>query len=327
MKIRALKFLRLAGAAALLFHSLPALAANIQHLMTYGDMKRDYIVHTPPQYKDEGGPSLPVVLALHGGGGSAQGMEELYGLDAYADRYGMIVVYPDGVPSAIGNFHTWNAGVCCGAAKRKETDDAGFLSAVIDEVVKNFHADAAHVFVTGHSNGGMMAYRLACEIPDKIAAIASVDGQSTTSCPKAKPVPVLQIHGTLDICVLYTGGVCGGCFSAALGLPVGDAKWPCEGIHRALEQRASAYGCQPETQEAFRRGPAICETWKGCPAHGTVALCRIEGGGHHWQGSQLPGFCDKNPTGDLCQRWTSEVGPVLQTVDTNALIFGFFQKQ
>lgn len=305
-----------------------AQAKGVVHNMTFDGVSRDYIVHLPPSWKP-GGPALPVVVALHGGGGSAARMEAGYGLDAYADRYGMIMVYPDGAASLIGNFNTWNAGACCGRAKRENSDDSGFIAAVIDAVVREYGADAKHVFVTGHSNGAMMAYRLACDIPDKIAAIAPVGGESVYDCPHLKPVPVLHIHGTEDHCAHYNGGpTCGGCFSAVFGLPSGSwDTWPCEGVEKSLAARAAAYGCSAATVITKQAGPVSCESWKGCPAPGSVTLCRIEGGGHAWQGAQPPRFCARNPDGRLCRNWTAEVGPILSGVDTDGLIFDFFVQQ
>jgi polyhydroxybutyrate depolymerase len=301
-------------------------AQNKTYHLTSGGKQRDYIVHAPPAYL-KGGPALPVVLALHGGGGSAESMQERYGLDASADGAGMIVVYPDGVPSLIGKFHTWNAGACCGRAKREKSDDAGFLSAVIDAVVRDYRADAKHVFVTGHSNGAMMAYRLACEIPGKIAAIAPVAGESAVDCPGARTVPLLHIHGTEDHCVPYDGGQsCGGCFSRALGLPSGGDAWSCPPVEQFLATAASARHCAATTDTVYDKSPVVCKAWKDCPAGAGVTLCRIEGGGHEWQGSATPAFCARRPDGDLCRKWNQEVGPMLPGVETNRQIFDFFSR-
>jgi polyhydroxybutyrate depolymerase len=313
---------------ALLCVGASAQAKTTFHSMKFDGVTRDYIVHLPPSWKP-GGPALPVVLALHGGGGSATQMESGYGLDAYADRYGMIVVYPDGDAGLIGKLHTWNAGACCGRAKKENSDDSGFIAAVIDAVVRDYGASIRHVFVTGHSNGAMMAYRLACDIPEKIAAIAPVGGQSVYGCPHPKPVPVLHIHGTEDHCALYNGGpACGGCFTRAFGLPSSDGDtWPCDGVEKSLAARAAGYGCSAETTITKQAGPVSCASWKGCPAPGEVTLCRIEGGGHVWQGSRPPRFCKRNPAGRLCRNWTAEVGPILSGVDTDGLIFDFFAQQ
>jgi polyhydroxybutyrate depolymerase len=310
--------------ALVFFLNAPALAGDDIHDMNYTGVRRDYIVHTPPQYALDS--RLPVVVALHGGGGSAAGMQKSYNLDSYADKYGMIIVYPDGVPSPVGNFHTWNAGLCCGKARKDKADDTGFLTAVIDRVLKGYHADPHRVFVTGHSNGAMMAYRLACDIPDRIAAIAPVAGQDISGCAAPKPVPVLHIHGTEDRCALYNGGPsCGGCFAAALHLQGSDDTWPCPAVQESLEKRAVALGCKDETETVSRNGPVTCERWKDCPARAGVTLCRIDGGGHDWQGS-APELCARNPNSRLCLSWIKQVGPVLDDVDTNGMIFDFFSK-
>jgi polyhydroxybutyrate depolymerase len=296
-------------------------ANDEQHILTRDGRERLYFVHLPPQYGQ--GISLPVVIALHGGGGSAETMEEDYNLDPYADRAGMIVVYPEGTPSPIGKFYTWNAGICCGRAKKVNSDDVGFIAAVIDDVIARYHADPHRIFVTGHSNGAMMAYIIACELPSRTAAIAPVDGDDPLPCPHRTPVPVLQVHGTQDQCVPFEGGTCGTCFSKVLPLPGSDLSYACLPVPETLARLAAAYGCQAATKPTFSRGPVHCETWQGCPGAG-VTLCRIDGGGHQWQGAKLPAFCDRRPQGRLCARYTEEIGPLLPNVDVNALIFEFF---
>lgn len=308
--------------------SVQARADGQRHSLHFAGAMRDYLVHLPPSYKS-GGAKLPVVLALHGGGGSAAQMETGYGLDPYADRAGMIIVYPEGVPATLSKkIHTWNAGLCCGKAQKINSDDTGFLSAVIDAVVHEYGADARHVFVTGHSNGAQMAYRLSCELSGKISAIAPVNGQSF-DCPHLTPVAVLHIHGTLDQCIPYGGSSsCGGCFSNVIGLPLGDSDhWPCPSVEASLSARAAAYGCEQTTKITHRGGSVSCAAWNSCPSLAGVTLCRIEGGGHTWQGSAPPSFCTRKPDGHFCRKWSESIGPILPDVDINGVIFDFFTTQ
>ena len=161
---------------------------------------RSYLLHLPPITYTLAA-KLPLVIALHGGGGAPEGMERITGLSELADREGFAVCYPRGL-----NGH-WNDG--------RETiengpDDVAFIRQLIATLIKDNHIDPIRVYATGISNGGMMAERLGCEMADLIAAIAPVAATMPqnllTSCQPARPLSVLQIHGTLDPLIPYHGG-------------------------------------------------------------------------------------------------------------------------
>src|SRR5690606_11668886 len=143
----------------------------------------------------------PLVIGLHGTGGSASQFERDYDFSLKAELERFIVVYPNGV-SSNGQFglRTWNAGTCCDYAARKKIDDVKFISSLIDKLVNEYRIDPNRVYVTGMSNGGMMCYRLAAEIPDKIAAIAPVSGTMvyTPTSEQKRSVPLLHLHSRLD---------------------------------------------------------------------------------------------------------------------------------
>ena len=117
---------------------------------------------------------MPLVIALHGGGGSGIGMVALTlgGFNVLSERERFIVVYPDGIGK------NWNdgRGLLRYRAQRENIDDVGFISALIDHLAKKYNIDRKRVYITGMSNGAIMSYRLACELADKIAAIAPVAG-------------------------------------------------------------------------------------------------------------------------------------------------------
>ena len=131
---------------------------------------RSYLVHLPPHVDPE--VPLPVVISYHGGGGNAQNQKDYSGLDATADVRGFIAVYPNGTGRFSDRLLTWNAGICCGYARNEQVDDVGFTLAVIEDLKSIFSVDVTRVYATGLSNGAMMAYRLAEEAPESIAAIA-----------------------------------------------------------------------------------------------------------------------------------------------------------
>lgn len=129
------------------------------------------------------------------------------GMSELADREGFLAVYPAGTGRFKRRLLTWNAGNCCGYAMDRRVDDAAFLAALIERLVKEGRADPKRVFMTGMSNGAMMAQRFACERADLVAAIAPVAGQlNVESCKPSRPVSVLMIHGLKDEHAPYAGG-------------------------------------------------------------------------------------------------------------------------
>ena len=129
----------------------------------------------PPNYRK--GEKLPLVIALHGGGGNAQNMEMMSGFSEKADKENFAVVYPNGSGRISNNILlTWNAEGCCQYAAENKIDDVGFISALIDKLVGDYGIDSKRIYATGFSNGAMMSFKLGEKIPDKIAAIAPVSG-------------------------------------------------------------------------------------------------------------------------------------------------------
>ncbi len=144
---------------ALLVVQFPLMTTAQMDSIQYNGRQRTFKVHTPPSY--DGSDKTPLVLALHGGKGSADGMEYISQLSAKADQEGFIVVYPEGVKSPWGD-RTWNAGGCCGYAMNQNIDDVGFIDALLDTLQVNLNLDNERIYASGMSNGGFMSYRSAC---------------------------------------------------------------------------------------------------------------------------------------------------------------------
>jgi len=244
-------------------------------LMQHGGEQRSYRVHLPPAY--DGKKALPLVLVLHGGGGEAEGMARITQFSEKADRKGFITVYPNGTGVLSGQFLTWNAGNCCGPALDFKTDDVGFFRVLLEKLKKDFSIDSKRVYVTGLSNGGMMSYRLACELSGEIAAIAPVAGAMNVECKPAKPVSVILFHGTEDGHVRYDGGE-----------PLVRADWHPRSdrpVKETVSLWAKFNGCSPRAQLSVK-GHVIIERYSGCREGTEVVLYTIGGEGHTWPGGQ-----------------------------------------
>jgi polyhydroxybutyrate depolymerase len=182
-----------------LFMATPSLTKNIHHIgLTVDGHQRISGVLIPSIL----GPEPPVVVFLHGGFATP---EEFIrnGVDVEAQLRGYISVFPYSGTTD----QTWNAGDCCRNAVREKVDDVKFIRLLLDRVSRDYKVDAKRIYIYGKSNGGMLAYRLACEIPERISAIASWAGPMTmTSCQPRKAVSIIYFHGMADGIVPYDGG-------------------------------------------------------------------------------------------------------------------------
>lgn len=185
-----------------MFHQISFAQVNINATMQFDGLTREYNIYVPAIYNSNN--SVPLVINMHGYG-SNMAQQAIYGnFKNLADTDNFIIVCPNGTFDNT-NTRYWNAFGATGGV-----DDVAFISALIDTIGTLYNIDSTKVFATGMSNGGFMSYKLACELNDRIAKIASVTGTMTTpleaSCTPINPIPVMQIHGTADPTVAYGGG-------------------------------------------------------------------------------------------------------------------------
>lgn len=252
-------------------------AGDYEFTVNLNGDQRPYLVHVPAQAS---GKALPMVLVLHGGLGNmqVQANERFYHQVSAADQYGYIVVFPNGYSRLPGGkFATWNAGNCCGPAVKKQSDDVVVIRAIIQDMQQRAQIDAKRIFVDGMSNGGMMAYRLACEMADTFSAIASVAGTDNTQrCQPAKPVAVLHIHAKDDDHVPFEGGK--GQKSMA------DVSF--SSVPATIQKWVQLNLANPQAERVLDVPGAYCEIHRGGLA--PVQLCVTETGGHSWPGGSKP---------------------------------------
>jgi polyhydroxybutyrate depolymerase len=148
------------------------------------------------------------VVLLHGYSASSTAQEQYFHLTGQSDQRGFLYAMPDGTEDRDGK-RFWNASDACCDFYGSGVDDSTYLAEVIAQVKKSYDVDPARVYLVGHSNGGFMAYRMACEHAELITAIVSLAGvmpSDTSGCHPSRPVSVLHIHGTADNTIAYAGG-------------------------------------------------------------------------------------------------------------------------
>lgn len=272
--------------------------------LDFNGIDRTYSVHVPPQY-DAKKPT-PVVLIYHGTLTNRDMMSAFTGLNKKADEAGFLAVYPNGNGNGKLMF-VWNAGGLRGKALNQKYDDVAFTSRLIDDLESIANVDAKQVYATGLSNGGMMCYRLAAELSDRIAAIAPVGG--TMAIGEAKPrrsVPVVHFHGTEDKLVPFMGA------DERARLVV-----PFKSVDETMRIWAKINGC-PEAPVVVQLpdktddGTTVeRKTWGPGTDGAEVVLYVVAGGGHTWPGGNSP---------------IRFLGRSTKDISANDLIWEFFEK-
>ncbi len=300
--------IRLGGTLLLALAAGAATAKSIT--LDHAGAKRSCRLFVPERLAS--GVKPPLLLILHGGGGTGRGIERHVGtsINGFAGRDGWLVAYPDAL------HRHWNDGRddTTSRSHREHVDDVGFIRVLIDRLVVEYDADPGRVFVAGISNGGMMACRLACECSDRITAIGVVASSFPKAlvgtCRPVRPVSAIFLCGTADPLVPYAGG-----FVKAGRKTRGEVI----GVREAVDLFARLAACTgrpgaPEplpdlnTEDGCR---VTRETWDRGAGGARVVLYEIAGGGHTWPGGRayLPKFL---------------VGPVCRDLDGSAILRDFF---
>jgi len=235
-----------------------------------GGQIREYQIHIPPTYRMD--QPVALVLGFHGNGGTAGMFEEYSGLSALADREGFIMVYPQGM----GEIPTWEINAVT------DNRDVQFVHDLIAGVAARCAVDPDRIYATGHSRGGGMANRLACDLSDRIAAIGPVSGvypPETGDCVPPHPVAIIAFHGDADPVVPYNGignqnSPPGAYFTFGIPIPQWASAW------------ASRNGCSSGPVSILDETRLAGSAWNGCRNDADVVLYTIPGGGHGWPGGE-----------------------------------------
>lgn len=235
-----------------------------------GDTLRTYEAYVPAAAQTSDG--MPLVVLFHGARGDGAGARAGSGLDALADEHGFVVAYPD----AIAGY--WAEGCGCVSADQAGVNDTGFVRALIDTLAAEYNVDRQRVYGAGYSQGGFFSHRLACEMSDVFAALATVAGPMSGpvagSCEPAEPIAMLSMHGTADLVIRYEGQ--------------GDGIWELLGARETAAAWAALNGCvgEPATSElpdeADDGTRVYRDIYSTCEDGAEVRLYTVEGGQHYF---------------------------------------------
>ncbi|MGH9126668.1 MAG: alpha/beta hydrolase family esterase [Acidimicrobiales bacterium] len=233
--------------------------------LSFDGTTRSYRVYSP------GAPTrvarLPLVVVLGGVGDNAQSMTNATLFDQEAGVGGFVVAYGEAAQAS------WSAGFCCAGPDSNAYDDVGYLNHLVDTVEADYPIDASRLYAVGVSAGAMMAYRWACADPARVAGVGSVAGAMVLdSCQPTVPVSVIEIHGTADPLVPFTGGAISPDGVATAAAP----------SSAALVQRWASLDTCPGTAAVQTAGVVTRSTWTGCARGSAVSLVAVQGGGHTW---------------------------------------------
>ena len=239
---------------------------------------RPVTLDVPTSYT--GDTAMPLVLALHGFFDSPDYIVPLLGIAEWYEDKGFLFIAPDGLADIDGNHH-WNATDACCDFYDTGTDDSAYLAGLITDISASYNVDSDRVYIIGHSNGGFMAHRMACDHADKIAAIVSFAGatfDSPADCEPSEPVSVAQLHGTADTTILYNGGTLTQVNQDVVRYPSAAA---------SIASWADRNGCDAETAEApnldissASGAESVVARHTGCPTGAETVLWTMPDVGH-----------------------------------------------
>jgi polyhydroxybutyrate depolymerase len=268
-------------------------AGEPRTLQVNGESRRYYLYLPSSWHRDH---PAPLVLVFHAGGGRASDIAPHTGFSRLADREGIVVVYPQGLRGR------WNDGRGFATATH---DDVGFVRALVDTLGRELGIDPRRVYATGISNGAMFAYRLACDLPGTLAAVAPVAGalpaELAADCAHGGPVSVIAFQGTADPLMPYVGGGAGQrrVLSAERSIAFWGALAGCTGTPVTIDEPDRVADGTRVQRKVFL----------SCREGRSVELYTIEGGGHTWPGGPEAG---------------RRVGRVSREIDATELIWAFF---
>lgn len=294
---------------------------DYEFFLNHNGLERRYLVYVPSSYEKE--IPMPLVFSIHGGGGTANGFKKGIDLDSNAEKNNYIIVYPDGTNEKTPDKRlSWNSGMgTMNITMEKKADDVKFFSEMIDDLTTKFNIDEDRIYATGISKGGQMAFRLGCDLTDRIAAVVAVAVPMSTdvTCEPSGPIPIMIIHGKEDPIAPFEGGECGMRSDLFIGtMAYSEMSTMCESVNDVTDFWMDNNGCSSQSEIVYQNGDVICQTFDQCVDDVEVILCVSENAGHTW-----PSMPERNPTSQSLME--SIVGEVTYDI-SNDQIWEFLSK-
>jgi len=253
--------------------TVEVISGTFTKMIQHDGTDREYIIYIPESYDPN--TKTPLLFNFHGFTSNAAEQMAYGDFRSIADTAGFLIVHPEGLRFN-GQTH-WNVG---GWTVGSQVDDVGFTESLITEISNDYNVDESRIYATGMSNGGYMSFLLACQLSDRIAAIASVTGSMTPetfeSCDPQHPMPILQVHGTSDPVVPYNGTVWSRSINDVMSY------WA---TYNSCAQDATSMEISDINQSD---GSTVeSNTYPDCQNGVTTIHYKVEGGGHTWPGSNF----------------------------------------
>ncbi|MCA6504162.1 MAG: prolyl oligopeptidase family serine peptidase [Pseudanabaena sp. M135S2SP2A07QC] len=285
------------------------------------NQERSYYLYIPRSY--QANKPMPLLLAFHGGVSQGNSMAVKTGFNEIAEREGFIVAYPNGLDR--GAYGQWSDGRHLPA--NDSIDDVSFMKVLIKHLSKTRNIDQKRIYATGGSNGGFFTQRLACEMSEQLAAVASVAATlpqpMVSRCKPKRAIPILMINGTEDKLVPWAGGTMEiGANAQILSVPQTVAFWRSRNGCSTRNQEVRLPDTQADGTEVVKIGYFNCKS--GAP----VVLYQIEGGGHGWPSGQTDALLGNDSRGNTRGNRARQrlVGNTSQDINASEVIWQFLQK-
>ena len=235
---------------------------SLHYLTVEGKTTRQYFLVAPDSY-DPTTP-LPILIGLHGINGSPASFRDQFLFGALASEYKYVGIFPLGWGDEVNSNPTWNSGSCCLSAMVANINDVEFIQAIIQEVKKNYFVDESRIWAVGFSAGGMMAYKLGCDLASVVTAIGVVSGTLMQDpCNPVAPISIIHLHGELDDAIPVLGG----------------GQYSTPPIRAGVLTAAGIFGCTPTLDSPNEINAIETSTWS-C-SYGTEVRLNVYKGIEH----------------------------------------------